>query len=107
MGSVVSATCRGRVSRLSSPALTSKFGDGISWSGQTFDGSIDGKPRGLRREENVAAEKSGDSTCFLVDLDPLSAAMLHVDVPVRATQQQSSETRPPVLGLILQLCSYI
>ena len=65
--------------RLQAPSVGAKHGDGITYAGQTFDGSSDGKPRGERAPEAVpAASATSAAVCFDFSLPPLSAAMLVV-----------------------------
>ena len=61
----------GRLLRLLAPNVTSPTG--VSWGGQTFDGSADGLPLGPQVAETVPAV--GGSTFFFT-LPPASAALL-------------------------------
>lgn len=49
--------------------------DGISWSGQTFDGSTDGVPRGSKRVSSIPLE---EGRYFHFSLQPASAALLTI-----------------------------
>jgi hypothetical protein len=64
--------------RLSAPSPSAK--SGIKLAGQTFDGTVDGKPRGQRTVESVEGKAGGDRkmVAYEVTLPPLSAAMLVV-----------------------------
>jgi hypothetical protein len=73
---------RARVARLvaggsDAAAATSE----VSWAGQSFDGSRDGRPSGTRREEVVDGKLSADGTSavFEVVVPRLSAALLFVE----------------------------
>jgi hypothetical protein len=48
--------------------------NGVTWGGQTFDGTQTGLPVGVRQEEPVPIDASGNSYTFF--LYPASAAML-------------------------------
>lgn len=69
------APSKASVVRLLGPSLTAKLGDGITWKGQTFDGSKDGLPKGAVHEESVSR---GSSSCYEVTLPGMSAAILRV-----------------------------
>ena len=52
---------------------------GISWGGQTFDGSVDGRPVGARIATVVEGRvEEGDDLMFEISLPQLSAALLTV-----------------------------
>lgn len=47
---------------------------GLSWAGQTFDNTVDGKPRG----ERVGAKIEATSGTFIFGIHPGTIAMLEV-----------------------------
>lgn len=76
------ATAVATVAFLSAPkGAASKAGDGVTWAGQTFDGTQDGTPMGTRSttaiHANAAPGPFGEA-CFDLSMPPLSAAMLSI-----------------------------
>jgi len=73
----------GALRLLSAPSVTTTWEGGISYAGQTFNTSRDGKPSGDRSAQAVQAQPSANATeeCFNFELPPLAAALLVVPAP--------------------------
>ena len=84
-----------RVFALTAPSVNSTSSDEVTYAGQTFKGSLDGKPVGGRVHSSVTGEVRGGQMCFDCTLHPLSAAL--VVVPVVSVGVRS---RPPSRPLI-------
>ena len=63
------------VLRLSAPSAGSTFRDPISFGGQTFNSSVDGKAVGQRHSITVQGEIRDNLECFRVELPTMSAVI--------------------------------
>ncbi|KAJ9468353.1 Beta-glucuronidase [Diplonema papillatum] len=62
--------------RITAPSQHSKFGDSLSFGGQTFDNSTDGTLQGTRQIMTLNQDPS--SHCFTLDIPPMSAAIVYI-----------------------------
>ncbi|KAJ9468351.1 hypothetical protein DIPPA_30015 [Diplonema papillatum] len=60
--------------RIEAPSLRSKFGEGVTIGGLSFDGSTDGVLRGTPHAFPLAANAT--THCFKLDMPPMSAAIV-------------------------------
>jgi hypothetical protein len=75
------ATVAATVAVLHTPnGAKTKVGDGMTWAGQSFDGTTDGAASGVRSVRTITSypSPSGAQVCFDVSVLPLSAVLLTV-----------------------------
>ena len=76
-----SATRAAAVGLLLAPSVTTTWEGAITYAGQTFNTSADGKPSGTRKTLTVHGQIQQGEECFAFELPPLSAALLVVPPP--------------------------
>ena len=70
------------VIRLLAPDARAEYG--VTLAGQTYDGSEDGLPSGSWQEETVTAEQVTGGALYRLQLSPLSAALMRLQLPKTA-----------------------
>ena len=76
-----SATRAAAVGLLLAPSVTTTWEGAITYAGQTFNTSADGKPSGTRKTLTVHGQIQQGEECFAFELPPLSAALMVVPPP--------------------------
>eukprot|EP01060_Flectonema_neradi_P034820 TRINITY_DN6235_c0_g1_i1.p1 TRINITY_DN6235_c0_g1~~TRINITY_DN6235_c0_g1_i1.p1 ORF type:complete len:573 (+),score=74.29 TRINITY_DN6235_c0_g1_i1:770-2488(+) len=75
------AAATGTYFTISAPSYKSKFGEGLSYGGQTFDTSSDGIIQGTRKSFNAPKQSVGGATCFSVEVKAMESSLLTIQMP--------------------------